>query len=305
MPSVTPSSVNAYCKQTILPDLAFHASTPDLLKPGELPKFAALRYASPESAIGLGIRPPVGGYCCHTMPPRSDVLRSLFSFDPFVESSDDESTVRTDDDVNRLIHTTTLSTLTILLNAEFGTPDDWHTKRNATTLFNDMPIFFSTLRQRDICADEIDELEDQFINRMCICVVAPWNLSVDDLMELNHSYGDADVEISTSISPSAILYHELYKQCLALGVRHFVLTTYTEWIFGQISEDGETIAFETPISHDSRKPAVMQYLYYWTTQAVLTSGVGITVEMPITDDYRTARAGQPHLELTTHDYTSC
>jgi len=147
-------------------------------------------------------------------------------------------------------------------------------------------------------------VDDPWMNRMCICVVAPWNLSVDDMMELNNSYGDVDVEISASLSASAILYHELYKRCLSLGIRYFVLTTYTEWVFGKISEDGETIIFEAPISHDNRNPTVMQYLYYWTTQAVLTSGIGstVTLEIPVGEEYSSARAEQSNFEFIPLDY---
>lgn len=135
--------------------------------------------------------------------------------------SSGETSIETDE-INMLVRNSTLSTLTSLLNVEFDSSDEWDIHHETKTTLNNIPVFFSTLRQRYLFDDDLDvtvcgsgsgEDEDElWMNRMCVCVVAPWNLSPEDIMKLNNTY--VEVMEPASLTTSTALYYEVRNTCL-------------------------------------------------------------------------------------------
>ncbi|KAF8557190.1 hypothetical protein OG21DRAFT_378052 [Imleria badia] len=138
-------------------------------------------------------------------------------------------------DVTKLLQAYPLRTVIKIINIFLGIANDEVCER---LKFNDVnhlcPVRNAGLF--DLIAlpgSQPDELS------LLIMAVSPLDFKNDDLEEfVRVGVPDGNLnQIGASPSPSVILWTVIWDMCLKYNCRYFVLTTYDEWVFGNLSAD--------------------------------------------------------------------
>ncbi|KAF9480140.1 hypothetical protein BDN70DRAFT_878030 [Pholiota conissans] len=109
--------------------------------------------------------------------------------------------------------------------------------------------------------------------RLVIAYQTPHSLNVQDLRDfIGCSTFPSPQGPNYSQSGRYRLWAKIWDTCYSYGSRWFILTSYTEWVFGVFSETMQTV-FVSPIySFNNGAPKIIELIIYWMGSAIQEVG---------------------------------
>ncbi|KAJ7154040.1 hypothetical protein C8R46DRAFT_1118525 [Mycena filopes] len=102
----------------------------------------------------------------------------------------------------------------------------------------------------------------------------PWILSTQDMLEFSACRGFPRFDPSNppALESKERLWAKVWDTCVTHKTRWFVLTSYSEWVFGVFS-DGWTIGFISSVhAFDAQNPTILELLAFWVACAMRLPG---------------------------------
>ncbi|KDQ17436.1 hypothetical protein BOTBODRAFT_606854 [Botryobasidium botryosum FD-172 SS1] len=278
-------SLQEYCKNATLPSMHFHDALPHRLPAlGQSSRLSTMARPVQENENLLLTISPMDverhpRSRTETIPPSSfqNHFKHSTTFDmPKLRGSElfELQSVRNDEDVLVWVHNTALKTLVRVLDIEEGGLARWDISLDCVKKLEGVPVFFLTLRQCSFRGDDAGPWE----NRICVCVVAPWNLSAEDMWSFSAENSTRFIGgrltdrrwtnihgSSNLLRGESALWYQILMQCRETGVNKFVLTSYSNWSFGTLAgaKDMMFAKVSSPIQSDAYGPTILQCLLSW------------------------------------------
>ncbi|KAJ7154034.1 hypothetical protein C8R46DRAFT_1118512 [Mycena filopes] len=109
---------------------------------------------------------------------------------------------------------------------------------------------------------------------LAIAFQPPWILSTQDMLEFSacREFPRFDPSNPPALESKERLWAKVWDTCVTHKTRWFVLTSYSEWVFGVFS-DGWTIGFTSAVyAFDARNPTILELLAFWVACAMRLPG---------------------------------
>ncbi|KAH7889719.1 hypothetical protein F5I97DRAFT_1846643 [Phlebopus sp. FC_14] len=114
---------------------------------------------------------------------------------------------------------------------------------------------------------------------------APWEVSMKDIQQFANLQAFAPQSTASTRAARDSVCHALWDKvwdsCVSGNSPWFIVSTYTDWVFGVFSA-GWTASFVSPVFHyDSHGPTVLEVLLFWLVSAMNLPGGWVVPEVRI------------------------
>jgi len=140
---------------------------------------------------------------------------------------------------------------------------EWRIREVESPNIEHFTLFFSILEQ-NTPVEAAAKLRP-WNSRMCVCTIALWfddmtNLGMGRTVRVLGGTGSG----SSADAAINILLQNILDQCKKSRTHRSVLTLYTNWCFGEFSQDWQKVLVTNPINFRQSAPRVVQLLLFWT-----------------------------------------